>query len=138
MNAADIEAIPLFARLSREDKTRVAAVTRSLRFDVGHVVLNEGEFAFDFYAITKGAAEVRRGDDYLARLGPGDVFGELGVVPTDTYRWTRRRSATVIVTAPTEAIAIDGHDLRELTEEIPALRQAIVATAATYGDSALS
>jgi CRP-like cAMP-binding protein len=130
MSAADIEAIPLFAGLTPEEKARVAAQARGLHFEAGHVVVNEGEFAFDFYAIREGAAEVRQGDHQLGTLGPGDVFGELGVVRTDSARWTRRRTATVVVTAPTEAIAIDGHDLRQLVEEIPALREAISAAAA--------
>ncbi len=51
-------------------------------------------------------------------------------MPVDDRRWKRRRTATVIVTAPTEAIVIDGSDLGRLTEDIPTLHDAIRATAA--------
>jgi cAMP-dependent protein kinase regulator/CRP/FNR family cyclic AMP-dependent transcriptional regulator/cGMP-dependent protein kinase 2 len=135
MKPADIESIPLFARLSPDDRTRVATVTRALQLDVGQVVVNEGEFAFDFYAIKQGAAEVQRGGEHVAALGPGDVFGEMGVVSDDARRWKRRRGASVVVTAPTEAIVIDGSDLRRLTEDIPTLRDAIRATAAERGEA---
>jgi CRP-like cAMP-binding protein len=130
MNAADIESVPLFARLSPDDRARVAEVARTVQLDVGHVVVNEGEFAFDFYAIRQGTAEVRLGGERVGALGPGDVFGEMGVVPADARRWKRRRTASVIVTAPTEAIVIDGSDLRRLAEDIPTLHDAIRATAA--------
>jgi ribosomal protein S18 acetylase RimI-like enzyme len=127
--AAGLEAIPLFARLSADERARVAGVSRAVQLDVGQVVVHEGEFAFDFYAIKQGAAEVKRGGERVAVLGAGDFFGEIGVVPNDARRGTRRRGASVIATAPTEAIVIDGSDLRRLTADIPALREAIRATA---------
>jgi len=130
MKSADLQAIPVFAGLSPDELARVAAAARPVHFDAGQVVVNEGEFAFDFYAITDGTAEVRRGEAHVADLGAGDVLGELGVVPQPSHRWTRRRGATVVVTAPTDAIAIDGGDFRRLTGEIPALADAIRAVAA--------
>ena len=135
LDAAEIESIPLFASLSPEDRMRVAVVTRALELAVGHVVVNEGEFAFDFYAIKRGAAEVRRGGERVAELGPGDVFGELGVVINRARPGRRRRSATVVVTAPTEAISISGSDFRRLTEDIPTLRDGILATIAGRADA---
>ena len=54
----------------------------------------------------------------------------MGVVPDDAWHWTRRRDASVIVTAPTEAVVIDGGEFRRLIEDIPALRSAIEVLAA--------
>jgi CRP-like cAMP-binding protein len=122
---AEIEAIALFAALSPDEQARVAAVSRLVQFKDGQVVVKEGEFAFDFYAIRQGAADVQRGGDHIASLGPGDVFGEFGVVPDPARHWTRRRGASVIATVRTDAIVIDGSDFRRLTEDIPALRNAI-------------
>ncbi len=127
---SDLEGIPLFAGLPPEDRVRAAAVARRLEWDVGYVVLKEGEFAFDFYAIKRGAAEVLRGAQRVAVLGGGDFFGELGVVPPDAPRWSRRRTASVVVTAPTEAVAIAGSDIRRLAEEIPTLQDALRSAAA--------
>ena len=130
MENVNVEAIPLFAGLDPEDRARVATLARPVQWDVGHVVVKEGEFAFDFYAIKDGAAAVQQGGQHLAALGAGDFFGELGVVPNDTRRRSRRRSASVVVTAPTDAIAIDGSDVRRLVEEIPTLGDALRAAAA--------
>jgi CRP-like cAMP-binding protein len=122
---AEIETIPLFAVLAPAERARVDSVTRLVQFKAGQVMVNEGEFAFDFYVIKDGAAEVRRSGEHIASLGPGDVFGEFGVVPGTAHRWTRRRGATVVATEPTEAIVIAGDEFRRLTNDIPALGDAI-------------
>jgi CRP-like cAMP-binding protein len=129
MESADLERIPLFSTLSAVDRGRVATVARPLQWDVGHIVVNEGEFAFDFYVIEHGEAEVQRGGQAVAVLRAGDFFGELGVVPSDARRWSRRRSGTVVITVPTTAIGISGSDFRRLAEDIPALGDAVRAAA---------
>src|SRR5437763_393605 len=115
MKVEGITSIAVFADLTADELERVAAVSRPLQFRAGHVIVNEGEFAFDFYAIKQGAVEVVRSGERIATLGQGDVFGELGVVATEGRRWTRRRGASIVVTAPTEVIAIDGSEFRRLT-----------------------
>jgi CRP-like cAMP-binding protein len=131
VTADDIASIALFAALSRDERERVASVSRWVHLRVGEVVVNEGEFAFDFYALTAGGADVVRAGERIATLGAGDVFGEMGVVPPgERGRWSRRRNASVVVTVPCDAIAIEGSEFRRLTDEIPTLRSAIDATAA--------
>ena len=56
IEGADLKAIPLFSGLSDPERERVATVARSKRWNAGHVVVNEDEFAFDFYAIKDGEA----------------------------------------------------------------------------------
>jgi CRP-like cAMP-binding protein len=121
MEDLELESIRLFAELTPEERARVASVARMLHWDSGHVAVREGEFAFDLYAIKRGSAEVQQQGQCIAALGPGDVFGELGITRPETGRWSRRRTASVVVTAPTEVIAIDGGAVRNLTDEIPKL-----------------
>jgi cAMP-dependent protein kinase regulator/CRP/FNR family cyclic AMP-dependent transcriptional regulator/cGMP-dependent protein kinase 2 len=131
VTAEQIASIPLFAELARDQQQRVASVCRTVRLRVGEVIVQEGEFAFDFYALIAGGADVVRAGDRVATLRTGDVFGELGVVGAgERGRRTRRRSASVVVTAAGEAIAIEGSEFRRLTGDMPALRDAIHALAA--------
>jgi CRP-like cAMP-binding protein len=130
MNPADLDRIPLFANLSSDERARVAAAARPVHFAPGEVIVNRGEFSFDFYAITGGAAEVRQGETRVAELGAGDVLGEMGVLPAGSGGRDRRRGATVTVTEPTDALAIDGRELRRMTDEIPALAEALRALVA--------
>ncbi len=131
MEDLDLEGISVFARLSQSDRARVASAARLLHWDTGYVALREGEFAFDLYAIKRGAAEVLRGGHCIATLGVGDCFGELGVNKPDSGRWSRRRTASVVVTAPTDVIAIDGAAIRSLSDEMPELRDALRQLALT-------
>jgi CRP/FNR family transcriptional regulator, cyclic AMP receptor protein len=128
-----LESIPLFADLTAEERARVASVARALHWDIGHVALREGEFAFDLYAIKQGSAEVQQQGERIAELGTGDFFGELGVTRPEMGRWSRRRTASVVVTAPTDVIAIDGSAVRGLADEIPRLRAALQSAAETRG-----
>jgi CRP-like cAMP-binding protein len=132
MRDSDLEGIPLFADLAPEELARVAAVARPLHWDSGHVALREGEFAFDLYAIKQGAAEVHRGGRRVATLGAGDFFGELGVTRAETGGFSRRRTASVIVTEATDVIAIDGGAVRDLAAEIPKLGAALREAAETH------
>jgi CRP/FNR family transcriptional regulator, cyclic AMP receptor protein len=125
MGNVDLDGIPLFAGLAAGDRDRVTGVARQLHWEVGHVALREGEFAFDFYAIRHGAVEVQHAGEPVATLGAGDFFGEIGLAPRDLSRPSRRRSATVVVTEPTDAVSIAASDLRSLSEAIPALREAL-------------
>jgi CRP-like cAMP-binding protein len=125
MGNVDLDGIPLFARLTPQDRERAGTVARQLQWEVGHIALREGEFAFDFYAIKRGAVEVRRAGQTLAVLGAGDFFGEIGLARHRAGNASRRRSATVVVIAPTEAVAIPANDMRRLTEAIPALGDAL-------------
>lgn len=133
MEGLDLESIPVFASLSPSDRARVASVARPLHWDTGHVALREGEFAFDLYAIKRGAAEVQQRGQRIAALGAGDCFGELGVSQPESGRWSRRRTASVVVTAPTDVIAIDGAAIRSLSDEMPGLRDALHQLAAARG-----
>ena len=44
------------------------------------MIVKEGGFSNDFYVIEDGTAKVERDGEELAELGPGDVFGEQGLL----------------------------------------------------------
>ena len=71
---------PLFSRLSKKGLEAVVKSATEKTFSAGEKVLQEGESGVGFYQILEGSAQVMRGDAELARLGPGDFFGELAVL----------------------------------------------------------
>jgi hypothetical protein len=75
-------------------------------------------------AAERGVAVVRPIISYA-----GLSLGSPGCLPDAGRRWSRRRGASVVVTALTDAIAIDGSDVRRLVEEIPTLHDALRAAA---------
>jgi CRP/FNR family transcriptional regulator, cyclic AMP receptor protein len=119
MDEARLGAIPLFAGLAKKDRRRVAQQADEVDIEAGHHLVREGEFAYEFFAIEEGTAEVRRGDQYLADLGPGDFFGEMGLIGDTT------RSASVTATSPIRAIVMTGSAFRHVDRELPEVAKTI-------------
>ncbi len=119
MNARRLKAIPVFAGLGKDELKRVAECADEIEVEAGEYLLEEGRFAYEFFAIERGAAEVVRDGTHVADLGPGDVFGELAALSHG------RRSATVAATAPTTVIFIRAQDFRHFIEEMPELGKRI-------------
>src|SRR5258707_8014889 len=108
-----LKSIPVFAGLQRNELRRVAECAEELDVQMGEQVLAEGQWAFEFFAIKSGAAEVVLDGRRVADLGPGDVFGELGALSHG------RRTASVVATVPTTVILIRAQDFRHFAEEMP-------------------
>ena len=113
MDVARLKANPLFADLSRKECRALAQRTDEVDLDEGRKIVREGEWSYEFFAIEEGTAEVRRGEQFLAELGPGDFFGEMGLVG-DT-----RRNATVIATSPVKVIVMTAQAFRQTARELP-------------------
>jgi CRP-like cAMP-binding protein len=75
-----LKALPLFESVSDEDLEKIAPFVSEVSVSEGKHLVEEGDYAYEFMAIEEGIAEVRRGDRILAELGPGDFFGEMGLI----------------------------------------------------------
>jgi CRP-like cAMP-binding protein len=111
-----LASVEVFSDLSDEEVERVAAQMRLVTLRVGGVPVEEGDLSSRFFVILNGAVTVHRAGHHVADLGPGDAFGEGGVLGKQS------RNATVIATMPTELAVLMGWDLRELVERLPALK----------------
>ena len=93
MDPRDVQSIPLFAGLSKDDQQVVAQYADEVDVKEGKVLAEEGRLAYEFFAIKDGTAEVKLGGQHTAALGPGDFFGEIvGRVTTGGYGYTVGRS----------------------------------------------
>ena len=122
MDANRLKSLPLFESVSDEDLEQIAPFVSEVSVSEGKHLVDEGDYAYTFMAIEEGSAEVRRGDERVAELGPGDFFGELGVLGVSD-----RRTATVVATSPTRLITLDRWDMRRLEKAIPSAAERIRA-----------
>jgi CRP-like cAMP-binding protein len=113
MEADRLKSIPLFAGLNRKERRALGPRADEVELAQGREIVREGEWPYEFFAIEEGTAEVRRGDQLLGELGPGDFFGEMGLVG-DT-----RRNATVVATSPVKVIVMTGPAFRQTARELP-------------------
>ena len=113
VEASVLESIALFAGLRAEDRARVAEVADEVTVPAGAEIIRGRDFAYHFFAIVEGEAAVLRNARTLADLGPGDFFGEIGMLVTG------RRTATVVARAPTRLVALFDQAFRKLESKVP-------------------
>ena len=107
--------IPLFSTCSQRELADVAALTVEAQFKKGSILTREGQSGGIAFVIASGTADVRRGGKRLARLGEGDVVGELYLIDG------LPRSATVQATSDLEVLEIAATDLRKLLRRAPSV-----------------
>jgi CRP-like cAMP-binding protein len=119
MDETHLQAIPLFASLTRPERESLARCADEIDIPAGRHLVNEGSFPYEFFVIEDGQAEVVRGGRHIADLGPGDFFGEMALLDQTL------RSASVIAKGPLKAIVMTGRGFRNMSREHPALADKI-------------
>jgi CRP/FNR family cyclic AMP-dependent transcriptional regulator len=123
MDVGRLKAIPLFESFSEDDLRKIAPFAEETSVGEGETLVREGDYSYDLLIIEEGKAEVRHGDEKLAELGPGDFFGEMGVLERD------RRNADVVAASPMRLISFKTYDVKRMEKNLPEaveqLRQAI-------------
>lgn len=113
MDVSLLKTIPLFAEVPDEQLRKIAPFAETDEFAEGQVVVKEGGYSNHFFAIEEGTAKVERNGEHIADLGPGDVFGEQGLLEK------QERSATVIATSRLRVIKIEHWELSRMRKTMP-------------------
>ncbi len=104
---------PLLAGLSDEDFAAISSELEPRSANAGEVVVGHGQHGEGCGLILAGQASVRVHDEERTRLGPGDVFGEAGLLRNEM------RNATVTATSDMRVITLSDFDLRRIKGEHP-------------------
>jgi CRP-like cAMP-binding protein len=110
-----LETLSLFSGLSDDEREQVDAALHDVRVEEGDKLCNEGEFAYQLFVIEEGTAEVTSAGQRIAELGPGECFGEVGVLVTG------KRTASVTATSPMRLLAMFDRDVHRLEREVPGI-----------------
>ena len=125
MDAARLKKLPLFSDLSDKEREQIAKWADEVEVQPGKHLIDQGQFGYEFFVIEEGKAEVKRGDEVIAQLGPGDFFGEMALLEAD------RRNASVIASEPMRTIVMTRQQFISMEEAMPSVaaqvRQAIEA-----------
>jgi CRP/FNR family transcriptional regulator, cyclic AMP receptor protein len=120
MDLGRLRRIPLFSAMSDGDLRRIATFATEDSAEAGTTLMREGDYATELVAIEEGTADVVRGDLRLATLGPGDLFGETGVLDKEL------RNASVVATSPMRMIKLTTWEIKRLgPETIARLRELV-------------
>lgn len=108
-----LKSVPLFAELHKPELERLASLVRRETFGPGDRIFCEGDPGRAMYFVESGRVRISKelpgmGEEALAILGPGSVFGEMAVLEHTN------RSATAVAHEEVVLLAIDAEAFENL------------------------
>lgn len=122
--SVNLDHIARFSELSDADVAKIAAAGTYVTVPADWALMGEGTSADKAYLLISGEVSVRKHGAEIARLGPGDIFGEMAIVQH------KLRTATVVSLTRLECLHFTRDALERLEREIPEFRSALEAATA--------
>ncbi len=123
---ATLRRIPMFAELDEEDLEWIAGSAEHVDLAAGDVLTSEGDPGDALFAIAEGELDVvkrsRGADVPIARLGPGEIVGEMAVLES------RPRNASVRAATDACVVRIGRDVVLELVRTRPSAAMSIIRT----------
>jgi CRP-like cAMP-binding protein len=120
MDIDHLKTIPLFSSLSDKALKTVAVFASETSVSSGKRLVHEGDYSYDLIVIESGTADVIKGGEVIASLGPGDVFGEMGMLAGS------KRMADVVATSSMRLITLGKSDLKRISAEVGGQLESLV------------
>jgi CRP/FNR family cyclic AMP-dependent transcriptional regulator len=113
-----LRALPIFETLDDECLRPLMQVAMLRSIPRHTVVLNAGDSTDNIYFVLSGALKVQVSDEdgrevILSKLGPGELFGEMGVLDDHP------RSATVLAVEPSQVVVMGKADFKQCLVDNP-------------------
>jgi len=116
--------VPLFKDLSKRDLEFLASRVDEVDLKPGQTVIREGQPTESFFILVKGSVNVTRAGKPAARLGPGDFFGEIGMLDKGPA------TATVVAEGPVDAMVLSHAQFRDAIKGNDGLAMQVIAAMA--------
>lgn len=108
-----LAACPLFRDLDAGGLAAVDAAAVEVDFPADRTIARQGEIGTGLFLVATGGVRVVRDGQVIARMGPGEFFGELSVLDGAP------RNASVIADEPTTCLALATWDAERVLREQP-------------------
>jgi CRP/FNR family cyclic AMP-dependent transcriptional regulator len=113
MDAERLKSVPPFDGLPDDVREKFAVWVGEQKVDAGRTLAEQGEYAYELFVIEDGTAEVHQNGEKIAELGPGEFFGEMGVLEG------KQRNATVVAATPMKLFTLSHWDVKRLERQAP-------------------
>ena len=117
VDASRIAAFPILADLPGAELDELAAATHEVEIEAGAAVVTLDDYGTAIYFIEQGEVEVRTDGGDAQTFGPGNTFGEIGLLLTG------HRTATVVARTPMRLVSLSGHDFERIRARVPELER---------------
>jgi len=120
-----LKSVPMFASFSQDQLHALVAMITRRSAPRGSAIVREGDATDFLYIVLSGRLKVMMGEadgkeTILSILGPGEFFGEMGLIDDNP------RSASVIAIEPTEMLALTKRAFRNCLVENSELAMAVM------------
>jgi CRP/FNR family cyclic AMP-dependent transcriptional regulator len=120
-----LKSVPMFASFTPEELRALATMVMRRSVPRGSAVMHEGDPVDSLYIVISGRLKVMMGEadgkeTILSILGPGEFFGEMGLIDDNP------RSASVRAIEPCELLAVSKGAFRKCLVENSALAMAVM------------
>ena len=119
-----LAALPLFAGVPKRHLGRIARVATTRRFSQLTRIVQATDSGNTFYVILDGQVSVLRNGRRIARLGPGEAFGELALLSDAP------RAATIVADTDVLAMCLSRSGFNRVLRAEPAVAVALLRTLA--------
>ena len=110
----ELRRVRLFSGLSQRQLRQLARLVKERQFRPGVTIVEEGTMSgVGFFIVAEGEASVSVDGVEVARVGPGDHFGELALINEDA------RAASVIAVTRLRCLVIAFWDFRKFARDNP-------------------
>ena len=118
---SNLSSIPLFSACSKRELQDLARRAEHVDASAGSDLVKEGDRALEFFVIVAGEAKVVRKGRKIATLGPGDHFGELGLLAD------QKRTASVVALTDVELVVLHRSAFSAAIADIDTLSRKLLA-----------
>lgn len=115
-----LRGVSLFATLGRAELEMVGQLADEIDVPAGKVLMRQGETGQQMFVIASGSVLVERDGRELARLGPGDVVGEMALLSEGP------RTATATAAEPTTAFVLAHREFHSLMDSNAEVRRCVL------------
>lgn len=121
MQVDQIRSIPLFEGLTDDELADCASMLTEFELVAGSSLAKQDDFAYKFFIVLDGEVDVHRDFELIDTMGPGEFFGETGIVKGE------KRNARVTTKSRCRIACMMGWDLKELMERLPTVASQVDA-----------
>ncbi|MEI7885806.1 MAG: cyclic nucleotide-binding domain-containing protein [Actinomycetes bacterium] len=119
-NLTQIRKLPIFADLTEEELIEIEQLADEVHIEKGRTIMRQGDLGQEFALVVSGEADVIKDAQVVARIGPGDYFGEVALLDSII------RSASVVAATNMTLEVIDRRGFHTLLDDIPGLSRALL------------
>jgi CRP/FNR family cyclic AMP-dependent transcriptional regulator len=107
--------VRLFSACTNKELTLIGRASDEVAVPAGKAIVTEGQAGHEFFLILSGSVDVKRKGRKVAKLGPGDYFGEMALLDRGV------RTATIVATEPSTLLVLGQREFSGILEEVPGL-----------------